>query len=75
MIYLDHAATTGVKPEPVRRAVMQALMTLSANPGRSGAGPSLKAAKWRIDLLWLPLPSFPSALFTICSFDIHARIT
>ena len=45
MIYLDHAATTGVKPEPVRRAVMQALMTLSANPGRSGAGPSLKAAE------------------------------
>ena len=45
MIYLDHAATTGAKPEPVRRAVAQALMTLSANPGRSGAGPSLKAAE------------------------------
>ncbi len=45
MIYLDHAATTGVKPEPVRRAVMQALLTLSANPGRSGAGPGLKAAE------------------------------
>ena len=36
MIYLDNAATTHIKPAPVRKAVLKALEKYSANPGRSG---------------------------------------
>ena len=49
MIYLDHAATTGTKPLPVRQAVAHALTAFSANPGRSGSGPSLRAAEMVYD--------------------------
>ena len=45
MIYLDNAATTGIKPQPVRQAVLSALSQNSANPGRSGHQASLKAAE------------------------------
>ncbi len=44
MIYFDNAATTGKKPAGVIRAVDSALREFSANPGRSGHTPSLKAA-------------------------------
>ncbi len=44
MIYLDNAATTGHKPKTVINAVNKALTYYSANPGRSGHTPSLKAA-------------------------------
>lgn len=36
LVYLDNAATTGQKPPTVRRAVADALINFSANPGRSG---------------------------------------
>ncbi len=36
MIYLDNAATTGLKPQEVEQAVLNALKKYSANPGRSG---------------------------------------
>ena len=36
MIYFDNAATTGKKPQRVVNAVNNALLHLSANPGRSG---------------------------------------
>ncbi len=36
MIYFDNAATTGQKPQRVINAVNNALLHLSANPGRSG---------------------------------------
>ncbi len=36
MIYLDNAATSGIKPSGVIEAVRNALMHNSANPGRSG---------------------------------------
>ncbi len=44
MIYLDNAATTGRKPQIVINAVNNALMNLSANPGRSGHSLSQRAA-------------------------------
>ncbi len=44
VIYLDNAATTGRKPAGVIKAVDLSLRELSANPGRSGHTPSLKAA-------------------------------
>ncbi len=44
MIYLDNAATTGKKPPGVIKAVNNALLTLSANPGRGGHRPSLAAS-------------------------------
>lgn len=44
MIYLDNAATTGKKPLRVIKAVENALVNLSANPGRSGHKLSEKAA-------------------------------
>ena len=43
MIYLDYAATSGKKPEPVYAAVNDALMNASGNPGRSGHKLSLTA--------------------------------
>ncbi len=45
MIYLDNAATTGKKPDNVIKSVNNALKNLSANPGRGGHTPSLKAAE------------------------------
>lgn len=45
MIYLDNAATSGVKPKQVTDAVMAALKKLSANPGRSGHKLSLAASE------------------------------
>ncbi len=44
MIYLDHAATGGEKPQPVISAVLAA-MKQCANPGRSGHRLSLAAAE------------------------------
>lgn len=44
MIYLDNAATTGKKPKSVVQAVNNALINLSANPGRSGHNLSVKCA-------------------------------
>ncbi len=44
MIYLDNAATTSPKPQKVIRAVTDALVNLSANPGRSGHSMSENAA-------------------------------
>lgn len=45
MIYFDNAATTGMKPPEVIRAVNDALRFYSANPGRSGHSSSVKAAE------------------------------
>ena len=45
MIYFDNAATTGIKPKSVVRAVNFALENLSANPGRSGHRKSVGAAE------------------------------
>lgn len=45
MIYFDNAATTGVKPKSVVRAVNFALENLSANPGRSGHKKSVQSAE------------------------------
>ena len=44
MIYLDNGATSFPKPEPVRRAVQEALLTC-ANPGRGGYEAALQAAE------------------------------
>lgn len=44
MIYLDHAATSWPKPEPVVEAVTRAL-TECANPGRGGHPPALAAGR------------------------------
>ena len=45
MIYLDNAATTSPKPLSVIRDVTNALRYYSANPGRGGHTPSIKAAE------------------------------
>lgn len=45
MIYLDNAATGGVKPPRVINAVNSALKFYSANPGRSGHDRSMRAAE------------------------------
>ena len=44
MIYFDNSASTLFKPKNVQRAVISALTTFSANPGRSGHIESLKSA-------------------------------
>lgn len=44
MIYFDNAATTSPKPKQVLQAVNNALIKLSANPGRSGHAMSEEAA-------------------------------
>ncbi len=44
MIYLDNAATSGVKPSSVINAVGYALKNLSSNPGRGGHSGSVEAA-------------------------------
>lgn len=45
MIYLDNAATTGLKPQSVILATVNALKNYSANPGRSGHELSIKTAE------------------------------
>lgn len=45
MIYLDNAATTWPKPEPVYDAVTKAMRALGGNPGRSGHALSLAAGR------------------------------
>ncbi len=45
MIYLDNAATTGIKPDSVIKAVVKSLKYRSANPGRSGHEMSYRAAE------------------------------
>lgn len=45
MIYLDNAATSFNKPNEVKRSVINAINTLTANPGRSGHDLSLKAGQ------------------------------
>lgn len=44
MIYLDNAATTLYKPEPVRKAVYEAMGTMG-NSGRGAWGPALEASR------------------------------
>lgn len=44
MIYLDNSASTYVKPKEVIKAVNDALLHYSANPGRSGHKASIKTA-------------------------------
>ena len=44
-VYLDHAATSHPKPEPVLQAVAAALTEYNANPGRSGHPRALAAAR------------------------------
>ena len=45
MIYLDNAATSFNKPNEVKSSVINAINTLTANPGRSGHNLSLKAGQ------------------------------
>ena len=45
MIYLDNAATTFPKPASVSNAVITAMRTYGANPGRSGHKMSIRAAE------------------------------
>ena len=45
MIYLDHAATSWPKPPGVAAAIARCFAELTANPGRSGHGASLDAAR------------------------------
>ncbi|MBO4467799.1 MAG: aminotransferase class V-fold PLP-dependent enzyme [Clostridia bacterium] len=45
MIYLDNAATSGVKPKEVKNRVIYSLDNLCANPGRGGHKASLAAAE------------------------------
>ena len=45
MIHLDNAATASWRPESVGRAFLEALHDASANPGRSGHGLGLAAAR------------------------------
>lgn len=45
MIYFDHAATAGNRPDAVGKAMINALESVAANPGRSGHRRSLEAAR------------------------------
>ena len=45
MIYFDNAATTGMKPQGVIKAVSNSLKNYSANPGRGGHKPSIEASE------------------------------
>ena len=45
MIYLDYAATSYKKPKCVYKAVWDALIYHSANPGRGGHTPSVRAGE------------------------------
>ncbi len=46
MVYLDNAATTGVKPRNVISAVSAALSNMSVNPSRGGYTKSIEAAEY-----------------------------
>ena len=48
-IYLDNAATSHPKPEPVVRAAVAAMTEANANPGRSGHARALAAARLVLD--------------------------
>jgi cysteine desulfurase/selenocysteine lyase len=45
IIYFDNAATSGMKPDTVARAICDCLKHANANPGRSGHSLSVKAAE------------------------------
>ncbi len=45
IIYFDNAATSGIKPPSVIKAICECLNKKNANPGRSGHGLSVKAAE------------------------------
>ena len=45
MIYFDAAATSFYKPEIVKKSVVEAMNTLTANPGRGGHSPSIRAGE------------------------------
>jgi len=45
IIYFDNAATSGIKPDAVARAICDCLKHANANPGRSGHSLSVKAAE------------------------------
>lgn len=45
IIYFDNAATSGIKPDAVARAICDCLRYANANPGRSGHSLSVKAAE------------------------------
>lgn len=45
MIYLDNSATTYPKPEPVHRAIREALVKYGANPGRAGHRLAMQTAE------------------------------
>jgi cysteine desulfurase/selenocysteine lyase len=45
IIYFDNAATSGIKPDTVVRAICDCLKHANANPGRSGHSLSVKAAE------------------------------
>ena len=45
IIYFDNAATSGKKPEAVKKAICDCLEHANANPGRSGHSLSVKAAE------------------------------
>ncbi len=45
MIYLDNAATSYYKPDIVKKSLINALNSLTANPGRSGHTASVKIAE------------------------------
>ena len=49
MIYLDNAATTGVKPRIVLDAVNNCLVKYSVNPSRGGYTQSIKASEMVFD--------------------------
>lgn len=49
MVYLDNAATTGVKPKSVILAVTSALNNMSVNPSRGGYAKSIKASEMVFD--------------------------
>ncbi len=49
MIYLDHAATSWPKPHEVGERLAWSAKEIMANPGRSGHGPSLAAARLVFD--------------------------
>jgi len=48
-LYLDHAATSWPKPRAVEAEMARCLRQLTANPGRSGHGPSVDAARLIFD--------------------------
>jgi cysteine desulfurase / selenocysteine lyase len=45
LIYFDNAATSGIKPDTVTKAICDCLRNTNANPGRSGHSLSVKAAE------------------------------